>query len=358
MIRIKRIMTKKILRRACILLIAGLSCVQIQAGNPDRQGEAGATELLFNPWARSAGLHSMSTASVFGVEALRLNIAGLSRLQGSELLIANTRLFEGSDIKLNALGFGRKMGENSAFGVTLTSVDFGDIPITTAAQPEGTGGTFSPNFFHIGVGYSYIYANKISVGILVRGISESLTNANAFGIALDAGVQYVTGEDDNFRLGISLRNIGSPMTFGGEGLSYEVQNPGTTTDFPITFDARAESFELPSLLNIGMSYDFIPTTDIKIRTLANFTANSFSRDEVGAGVEFFFKDFVALRAAYKVELDPGTQVERSVYTGFAAGFSLYLPVKKLANQKIGIDYAYRATNPFRGTHNFTVRLNL
>ena len=28
-----------------------------QAGNPDRQGEAGAYELLMNPWARSAGLH-------------------------------------------------------------------------------------------------------------------------------------------------------------------------------------------------------------------------------------------------------------------------------------------------------------
>jgi len=346
------------LKYIAIVMITLLACVQVDAGNPDRQGEAGATELLFNPWARSAGLHSMSTASVFGVEALRLNIAGLSRMEGTELLIGNTRLFEGTDIRLNALGFGRKMGENSAFGITLTSVDFGDIPITTSAQPEGTGGSFSPNFFHIGVGYSYIYDNKISVGILVRGISESLTNASAFGIALDAGVQYVTGEDDNFKLGISLRNIGSPMTFSGEGLSYEVDNPGTTTDFPITFDARAESFELPSVLNIGVSYDFLPTEDIKFRTLANFTANSFSRDEVGAGVEFFFKDFVALRAAYKIELDAGSQAERDVYTGFAAGFSLYLPVKKLENRKVGIDYAYRATDPFRGTHNFTVRLNL
>ena len=58
------------------------------AGNPDRQGEAGANELLFNPWARSAGLHSMNTASIMGVEAMRLNIAGLARVPGTELLIA------------------------------------------------------------------------------------------------------------------------------------------------------------------------------------------------------------------------------------------------------------------------------
>lgn len=341
-----------------LISICLLTLGNLYAGNPDRQGEAGASELLFNPWARSAGLHSMTTSSVMGVEAMRLNIAGLARVPGTELLIANTRLFEGTDIQLNAIGFARKMGENSAFGISLNSVNFGDIPITTTSQPEGTGGFFSPNFFNIGVGYSYMYANKISVGILVRGVSESLTNVSAFGLAIDAGVQYVTGENDNFKLGISLRNIGAPMKFGGEGLSYEVDNPASTAEFKITFDARSEQFELPSVLNIGTSYDFIPTEDIIVRATANFTANSFSRDELGGGVEFFFKDFVVLRTAYKTELNQSISSERNVYTGFAGGFSLYLPVKKLGNKKIGIDYAYRATDPFRGTHNFSVRLNL
>ena len=49
------------------------------AGNPDRQGEAGAYELLMNPWARSAGLHTLTTANIMGVEALQLNVAGLAR---------------------------------------------------------------------------------------------------------------------------------------------------------------------------------------------------------------------------------------------------------------------------------------
>jgi len=336
------------------LLTAG----NLYAGNPDRQGESGASELLFNPWARSAGLHSMSTSSVMGVEAMRLNIAGLSRVAGTELLIANTRLFEGSDIQLNTLGFAKKMGENSAIGVTLNSVNFGDIPITTTSQPEGTGGFFSPNFFNIGIGYSYQYENKISVGFLVRGISESLTTVSAFGFAIDAGVQYVTGEQDNFKLGISLRNIGPPMKFSGEGLSFEVDSPSAGDDFRITFDSRSENFELPSVLNIGASYDFIPTEDITVRVLANFTANSFSRDDLGGGVEFFFKDFVILRAAYKTQVNQANGAERNVYTGFAGGFSLYLPIKKLNERKIGVDYAYRATDPFRGTHNFSVRLVL
>ena len=328
-------------------------------GNPDRQGEAGAGELLFNPWARSAGLHTLGTASIQGVEAMRLNIAGLGRISKTELLIANTRLFVGTDLQLNAVGFAQKISESSAFGISLTSVDFGEIQRTTTSQPEGTGATFSPNFFHLGLGYSYTYANKISVGILFRGISESLSNVSAFGFALDAGVQYVSGDKDNFKLGISLRNVGSPMRFSGEGLSFEVDAPGVNSENKITFDARSEDFELPSVLNLGVSYDFYFSDDlIMLRGLANFTANSFSQDQLGVGGELHFKDIVAIRAAYKQDLGSVNEGEKNLYSGFAGGISFNLPLSKGSDRKVGIDYAYRTTDPFEGTHNFSVRLTL
>lgn len=328
------------------------------AGNPDRQGEAGAQELLFNPWARSAGLHGLNTSSIMGVEAMRLNIAGLSRINSTEIVIANTRLFQGSDMKLNAFGLAQKMGEGSAFGLSLVAVDFGDIPVTTTSQPEGTGATFSPSFFHFGAGYSYTYSNKISVGVLFRGISESTTNVSAFGFALDAGVQYVTGDNDNFKLGISLRNMGSTMKFEGGGLSTEVSSPGDNpTDFITTLENRSEKFQLPSVLNIGVSYDFISTEDLVVRGMGNFTGNAFSRDDIGVGAEVFIKNYIGLRAGYKLALGETLEAERNVYTGVAAGISLNLPFSGL-EKGIGIDYAYRTTDPFEGTHNFSLRISL
>ncbi len=54
------------------------------AGNPDRQGESGAGELLFNPWAKSAGFHSMNTSFVGGVEAMRINPAGIGQMRNSK----------------------------------------------------------------------------------------------------------------------------------------------------------------------------------------------------------------------------------------------------------------------------------
>jgi len=331
------------------------------AGNPDRQGEAGAAELLLNPWGRSAGVHGMSTASVQGVEAMRINIAGLARITKGELTASNSRIYEGSGVAQNAIGFATKVGESGAFGVSLVSMDFGDIPVTTTNQPEGTGGTYTPNFFNLGLGYAYTYKGEeegsgaISVGILFRAISESIPDLSASGFALDAGVQYISGERENFKLGISLRNIGTPMQFGGEGLSFSTEAEQSTVDYNLTVAQLAEDFELPSVLNIGISYDYYVADNMYIRGLANFTSNAFSTDQVGAGLELSYDNLVTLRGAYKTDIGSIEGRVDNLYSGLSAGISVDVPLKRAENRVVGIDYAYRVTRVFDGTHNFTVR---
>ena len=333
------------------------SVCTLHAGNPDRQGEAGAYELLLNPWARSAGLHTMTTSMITGVEATRLNVAGLARLSKSELIIGHTILFDGTGMSLNSIGFAQRMGTSGAFGITLTSMDFGDIPITTDAIPEGTGASYSPSFFHMGLSYAHMFENKVSVGILLCGISESIADLSAFGFALDAGVQYVAGEQDNFKFGIALCNVGSPMRFGGEGLSFQTPNPDSDVNYQITVNQRAAKFELPSVLNLGVSYDFLFGARHRFTIVGNFTANSFSRDQIGGGAEYAFKEMFMVRAGYKHELG-STEIDKSIYTGLAAGVTLEVPTKKQTTSRFAVDYAYSATSPFSGTHNFSIRYKI
>ena len=342
------------------LILISTSCL-IFAGNPDRQGEAGAYELMMNPWAKSAGLHSMTTSMVTGVEAMRINPAGIVRIDGSQALLGHARYLGSTGISMNALGLSLGMGERGSLGISIMSLDFGDIPVTTTAQPEGTGATFSPTFFNVGIAYAHMFENNISVGILFRAINQSIADVSAFGFALDAGIQYVSGPKDNFKFGISLRNIGGPMRYGGEGMTFRQSNPNAD-DFPfeLRFSQRAASFELPSLLHIGLSYDFyLGFSDrYRLTPLANFTANSFSRDHIGAGVEFSFANIIALRGGYRYEMGAGSALEdKEVYTGLAMGFSLNLNFKEDSNTGFFIDYAYRDTNPFDGTHNFSLGIN-
>lgn len=340
-----------------IILAILLSAATVFAGNPDRQGEAGAYELLMNPWARSAGLHTMNTSSISGVEAMRLNPAGLSRINNTELVFGSAIYLQGTGVQLNSFGLSQKVGKEGqgAFGLSVMAVDFGDIAVTTTAQPEGTGATFSPAWLNIGFGYGHTFENKVSVGLLLRVISESTADISAFGFAIDAGVQYVAGEEDNFKFGISLRNIGSPMSFGGEGLSEQLVNSEGTQ---LTFNRRSANFELPSVLNIGGSYDFLFSGNSRLTALANFTSNSFSQDNIGAGFEYAFNEMFMVRGGYKYTFGQGQNdgIEDPVYTGLSGGLSVMVPFKKDSNRKIGIDYAYRSTNPFKGTHNVSVRL--
>jgi hypothetical protein len=340
------------------IAICCFSATMAFAGNPDRQGEAGGYELLLNPWARSAGWHALNTSSVAGVEAMQINIAGLSRMNKSEFVIAHSLLFDGTGITMNTLGLAMKMGESGALGIMLNAMDFGDIEFTSVDVPEGNGASFSPSFFNLGLSYSHTFNKKVSVGILIRGVSENITDVGAFGIALDAGVQYVSGQKDNFKFGICLRNMGSPMKFGGEGLNVSAPN-ATNGDYHLTFQVRPSGFELPSMLNIGVSYDFYAGNPHRITVLGNFTANSFSVDQLGAGVEYSYKEMFMARVGYRYDLGiPANDPQHQIYTGLAAGVTIEVPTKKDSPGRFGFDYAYLATNPFSGTHQFSIRYKM
>lgn len=351
-----KIMNKKyiFLLPWCVLLLTGA----VFAGNPDRQGEEGAKQLLLNPWARSAGLHSLNTSNVSGTDAMFLNVAGLSRINQTQIQLGHTRYLVGADININALGFAQRVGKGGgAFGISLMAVDMGDLDLTTEETPEGSGATFSPSLFNLGLSYSHMFANRVSVGLTARFVNESITNAGARAFALDAGVQYVSGPKDNFKFGISLRNVGSKMKFQGEGLSTGINSPNSTFEYPITYYQRSAAYELPSQLNIGASYDWLFAGKSRLTLLGNFTSNAFSRDQVGGGLEFALGQNFALRAAYKTEFDPNS-VEESIDNGLSAGLTVSFPLKKGSDNRVSLDYGFRATEIYDGTHNIGLRIDL
>ena len=350
-------MNKNLLLLLFILTLAN----HLTAGNPDRQGEAGASELNLNPWARGLGFGGANTATVTGVEAMFQNIAGLSRVKRTEVGLGYSAYLAGTGLSISTGSVAQKVGENGAFGVNISALNFGKTAVTTANQPEGTGATFSPTFINIGIGYAHTFENKVSVGINAKGISETLSDATAFGLALDAGVQYVAGSDkypEQFKFGITLRNIGSRISFGGDGLNVALNNPNNG-NYQVTYQQRAAGFELPSQLHIGASYDLLPNKKNRLTLLGNFTSNSFSRDVLAGSLEYAMNDVFSIRGSYQKELQGSTNADdrSSVYTGLSGGISVQVPFSKDGETKLAIDYGYATTNPFKGTHNLALRLN-
>ena len=196
------------------------------AGNADRAGQAGASELLINPWARSSGWGNANSSSIRGLEAQFMNVAGMAFVQKTQVLFANTQWLMGSGIMINSAGVAQQLGESGVVGVAVSAMSFGDIDITTSDIPAGGIGTFSPSLMNIGLSYAKSFSNSIHAGATVRIISESIANLRATGIAFDVGIQYLTTlgdrkkakNKDNLSIGMSLKNVGPPLKMSGDGL--------------------------------------------------------------------------------------------------------------------------------------------
>lgn len=350
------------MKRISILFLALISaCGSLFAGNPDRIGEAGSTHLLINPWARSSGWAGANTAGVSGLEAMRFNVAGLVNSPNNELIFSRTAWFSGADININSFGFKAKLGESTAIGATIMSFDMGEFVRTTEEFPDGTQGSFSPSYTNIGVSFAYAFSDVTSGGITMRLVSEAIPDMTATGMAIDAGIQYRTGgvNDDRFKLGFALRNIGPSMRYSGNGVDNRAIEEGVLNATARTMKARVAPYELPSILNMGVAYDVLLIGANSRMTLAgNFVANSFGRDNIQAGLEYSWKDMVQLRAGYSYEEGIFSEDESSnLASGPSAGFTFQVPYGKAKDKNLGIDYSYRDTfNKYNGIHSFGVLL--
>jgi len=325
------------------------------AGNKDRSGQAGAPELLINPWARSSGWGGVNVANSFGLESIYTNIAGLAFTKKTELIFANTQWLKGSEIGINNFGIAQKVGESSVIGVSIMAMRFGDLPITTTEMPEGGLGTFSPSYMNINIAYAKAFSNSIYGGFNMKIISETISDVGAHGIAIDAGIQYVTGEKENIHFGISLKNVGPTMKFTGDGLAIRSFLPGQESQF--TVEQRSADFELPSQLNIGGSYAFLFNDIHTLTVAAAFSSNAFGKDQYILGAEYNLKDYLMLRGAYTYEDGITTNERTTALTGPSAGISVQVPISKEKKSAFSVDYSYRATNPFKGCHTMAVRLS-
>jgi len=359
---------KKYFKLYTQLALAGLMLLPTTntfAGNPDRVGQAGASELLINPWARNSGWAGANMSGARGLEAMFLNVAGTAFTRKTELLFCRTQWLKGTDININTFGLTQHIGETGAIGLTIMSMDFGDIPITTVENPEGGLGTFSPQFLNIGLSYAKGFSDNIYGGITIKAITEKTANVSARGIALDAGIQYVAGKHHQLKFGIALKNVGPRMKFSGNGLDLRVDVPGATQAAQMSVSHKSAQFELPSLLSIGAGYDFYLKKDStglnkthRITAMGAFVSNSFSKDQMNVGVEYGWKDMLMVRVGYSYEKGiTSTEDRTTVFTGPSAGFTLELPFGK-NKSTFGLDYSYRHTDPFQGTHSIGARINL
>jgi hypothetical protein len=357
---------KKLYSLFLVLLLGGPMVAQ--AGNPERYGQAGGVQLLINGWSRSSALNGMNIANSMGIESMITNPAGLVMNSRTEIVFAHTRWLEGSEVFLNTFGLNQSIGRNRTnfIAASVTALSLGELIRTTVDQPDGTLVTFSPTMLNISLGYAHKFLDgRINVGFVVKVIHESIPDAQSNAFAFDAGVQYAS-KNKKFKLGVALRNIGPTARFQGGGLSARANLGGSNSNNNNLVYTAAAPYQLPSVLTGGVSYDFhLGRRDSNnlakhiLTPMVAYYANAYSYDQTGIGLEYSFHKYLKLMFSYMYERGiTSKESSRNAHSGIATGASVSIPLSKRNDLAIGIDYSYRTTYWFNGTHTFGARLNL
>lgn len=321
------------------------------AQKSDRAGTAGALELLVPVTARNSALGNNATSglnTMSGLEGLHSNPGALSVNAGTGALFS--RMEYVADIGVNYFGIAQRFGSNN-IAFTLTTWDFGDIALQTELDPEKSDVTYRASNLVAGVTYARQLTDRIAAGATFKAVNETIADVGATALAFDAGMTYLVGES-GLRMGVSLKNIGSELTFSGTGLVHQVklttQEPGATTT---ALAIESAGVELPSLLNFGVSYTRGLGSQGSVTLLGNFRSNSFDQDQFAGGIELGFQDIIYVRGGYEYQQDR----DLTFFKGASLGAGLNLNV---GSNRVSVDYAYVPTEFFDAVQYITASISL
>ncbi len=338
------------LRRLAVLIIPVLMCAGTGiAGRGDKAGTAAATELLIPVGAWQIGIGGAGVAGATGVDAIYWNPGGLARASmGSMVMVSHMTYL--ADINVEYAAAATRLMGLGEIGLSFKTLSFGDIPVTTEDQPDGTGETTSPTYVVVGGSFARNISDRISLGFTANIIYEKMANVSASGVSFNVGVQYVgLGGIDGLQFGVVLKNIGPNMRYDGSGLLRtgvinDVLRPGS----PVKIEAASN--ELPSSIDIGLAYTQPLGDDANIRVATAFINNNYSEDEYRVGGEYSYRNTVTFRGGYSFASD---LLGREYIYGSTFGIGFHSKMYDLA---ISVDYAYRAVAYFSGNHVLTLEL--
>jgi hypothetical protein len=331
----------------------GILSMSALAANKNRIGTAGAQELLIPVGARGVALGPSAMIFSRGVEALYYNPAGLGRIEhGVEGMFSQMTYFADIDVSYGAIGV--NTGEFGTLGFSIKTLSFGDIPVTTALFPDGTGEMYRPSYLVLGAAYAKQLTDRISVGFSSNLVSERILSMTASGIAFSVGIQYQNLGVQGLSLGIAVKNIGPNMKFDGSNSYVNVNNPDDLRGLN-PYKTEMASFEMPSNLEIGIGY--APQLDEKNMVVvgAMFRNNNYADDEYNLGLEYGFKNMFFVRGGYTFapQVDKDVMGEEGYIFSYTLGAGVHYEV---GGVDLAVDYAFRHMKYFDGNNVLTFRV--
>lgn len=275
-----------------LLLAAGTARAQIFPNlGGQRAGISGLTFLKNDLSPRSVAMGGMSVTLSGDGYSLATNPAAVSELTSLGVGISNLYYANGLNHSFAAVTLPLK-NEQGNLIFSVNNLSSGAMERRTEFQPGGTGEFFYAVNLAAGAGYSRKLSDMFSFGVYAKYLLEQLDTYKAHSLGVDLGFLYRTDFKD-LRFGAALYNFGNNSTLKGSARPVVYNRSGS----PLV-----ESYPLPTLFKFGVSIKAFDTEDHDLVVGAQLNHPNDNAENVRLGVEYLFREFLALRAGYKINV--------------------------------------------------------
>ena len=302
--------------------------------------KAGRTSLQFlkiGIGARSSAMGEACIANLNSIDAVFWNPAAITQMQRLESSFSYTKWI--GDLNVTAGAVGLTVDRLGSIALDYIAMDYGDIPEALVTSPDGkldtrTGLNFSGGDLSVGLSFSKMFTDRLSIGIRTKYLREDLYTYSTSLWAFDVGTYYNTG-------------------WKGIRLAMTAQNFASQARWLKTQQREEQQYEVPLVFRIGTSIDLLGGKDLflggnpnKQRLSLNIDAihsNDYA-ERLNIGAEYWLWNRIALRTGYRTNREEGH---------FSVGAALNIPMDFT---NLVVDYSFVDYDYLNSAHQFTVML--
>ena len=168
-----------------------------------------------------------------------------------------------------------------------TALNSGEIDVRTVEFEKGTGEKYTVTNFSLGIGYGLMLTDRVSVGMQINYINESIWHSSLTTFGLNFGVQYEV-QEGGLTLGASVSNFGPRAGYNGRDLYIDYDNNtdinGDNDKLPA--ELRTDKYSLPTVFRVGVSYPFLFGNSHKVTIAADAVHPNDNYEKVNVGAEW------------------------------------------------------------------------
>jgi len=182
---------------------------------------------------------------------------------------------------------------------TMNYIGYGNEPVTTVSQPEGTGEYWGARDLAANLCFARKLSDKFSIGGNIKYIQQTIWHASASTYAADLGALFET-PFNGIRLGASISNYGGKMKLDGRDQKISV-DPDPLNQGNVEFinaNLETDQFPIPLIFRVGLSGELINKQNIRLSYGIDALHPNDNSEYLNIGIESTFGNLVSIRAGY------------------------------------------------------------